>query len=69
MNDHAPQLNPADGQLAYDLDRAHVFHSWSAQGALNPFVIAGGLGSEVWDYEGNQFLDFSSMLVNTNMGH
>ena len=63
------ELNPADGQLAYDLDRAHVFHSWSAQGALQPFVIAGGKGSVVWDYEGNEYLDFSSQLVNVNIGH
>ena len=62
-------MTSADGQLAYDLDRAHVFHSWSAQGALNPFVIEGGLGSTVWDYDGNRCLDFSSQLVNTNMGH
>ncbi|CAN5424591.1 aspartate aminotransferase family protein [soil metagenome] len=62
-------MTSADGQLAYDLDRAHVFHSWSAQGALNPFVIAGGLGSTVWDFDGNKYLDFSSQLVNTNMGH
>jgi taurine--2-oxoglutarate transaminase len=65
MND----LNPADGELAYDLDRAHVFHSWSAQGALTPFVIAGGSGSTVWDFEGTEYLDFSSQLVNTNIGH
>ena len=65
MND----LNPADGILAHDLDRAHVFHSWSAQGALNPFVIAGGSGSTVWDYDGREYLDFSSQLVNTNIGH
>ena len=51
--------NPADGELAYDLDRAHVFHSWSAQGALTPLVIAGGAGSTVWDYDGNSYLDFS----------
>jgi len=63
------ELNPADGTLAYDLDRAHVFHSWSAQGALTPFVIAGGAGSTVWDFEGNRYLDFSSQLVNTNIGH
>jgi taurine---2-oxoglutarate transaminase len=62
-------LDPADGRLAYDLDRAHVFHSWSAQGALKPFVIAGGSGSTVWDYEGNEYLDFSSQLVNVNIGH
>jgi len=65
MND----LNPADGELAYDLDRAHVFHSWSAQGALTPLVIAGGAGCDVWDYDGNSYLDFSSQLVNTNIGH
>ena len=63
------QLDPADGKLAYELDRAHVFHSWSAQGALNPFVIAGGKGVEVWDFDGTKYLDFSSMLVNVNIGH
>lgn len=62
-------LDPADGALAYDLDRAHVFHSWSAQGALKPLVIAGGAGSTVWDFDGVEYLDFSSQLVNTNVGH
>jgi len=65
MND----LNPSDGELAYELDRAHVFHSWSAQGALKPLVIASGAGCEVWDFDGNKLLDFSSQLVNTNLGH
>ncbi|MFF2315256.1 aspartate aminotransferase family protein [Arthrobacter sp. NPDC058097] len=51
------------------LDRANVFHSWSAQKALNPMAIAGGSGSTVWDHEGNTYLDFSSQLVNTNIGH
>lgn len=26
-------------------DRAYVFHSWSAQGKLNPLPVAGGKGS------------------------
>jgi taurine---2-oxoglutarate transaminase len=34
---------------AFANDRKHVFHSWSAQGALNPLVIEGGLGSWIWD--------------------
>lgn len=55
--------------LAYELDRAHVFHSWSAQGSLKPFVIAGAEGVEVWDDEGKRYLDFSSQLVNINIGH
>lgn len=50
-------------------DVSSVFHSWSAQGALAPFVIAGGRGSTVWDYDGSTYLDFSSMLVNVNIGH
>lgn len=62
-------MTTTDGQLARELDRAHVFHSWSAQGALDPFVIAGGSGSMVWDFDGRKYLDFSSQLVNTNIGH
>ena len=53
----------------YDLDRAHVFHSWSAQAEISPMVIAGASGSEVWDEDGTRFLDFSSQLVFTNIGH
>ncbi|MEV7606022.1 aspartate aminotransferase family protein [Paenarthrobacter sp. NPDC089322] len=54
---------------AVALDRANVFHSWSAQGSLKPLVIAGGSGSAVWDHDGRTYLDFSSQLVNTNIGH
>ncbi len=49
-------------------DRDHVFHSWSAQGAIAPLPIAGGWGSWFWDYEGNRYLDFGSQLVNLNIG-
>ena len=34
--------DPARGKEVLDLDRSYVFHSWSAQGALNPMCIAGG---------------------------
>ena len=54
---------------AYLDDRAHVFHSWSAQGTLNPVEIAGGLGSYFWDSAGKKYLDFSCQLVNLNIGH
>jgi taurine--2-oxoglutarate transaminase len=54
---------------AYANDRAHVFHSWSAQGQLAPTVIAGAKGSRMWDDKGNTWLDFSSQLVNVNIGH
>ena len=54
---------------AYRDDRAHVFHSWSAQALLDPVVVAGASGSRFWDEAGNSWLDFSSQLVNVNIGH
>ncbi len=58
-----------EGARVYAADRAHVFHSWSAQALIKPMVIAGAAGSYVWDYDGRRYLDFSSQLVNTNIGH
>lgn len=55
--------------LTRRLDREHVFHSWSAQAHLAPFPIAGGSGTRVWDHSGRTWLDFSSQLVNVNIGH
>ena len=64
-----PPLEPEAARRTYELDRAHVFHSWSAQRAITPLVLAGGQGSWVWDGEGHLLLDFSSQLVFTNLGH
>ena len=50
-------------------DRAHVFHSWSAQGLIDPVVLAGGEGATFWDEDGKRYLDFASQLVNLNIGH
>ena len=50
-------------------DRDYVFHSWSAQGKINPLPIAKGEGVRFWDYDGKEYLDFSSQLVNLNLGH
>jgi taurine--2-oxoglutarate transaminase len=59
----------AAGRRAYQLDRAHVFHSWSAQAHLKPMTVLAAQGSYVWDGDGNRLLDFSSQMVNTNIGH
>jgi taurine---2-oxoglutarate transaminase len=63
------RADPARGAEVFAMDRAHVFHSWSAQKALKPVPIAAAEGSYFWDYDGNRYLDFSSQLVNTNIGH
>ena len=53
----------------YELDRAHVFHSWSSQARIAPMVVTRAEGSLVWDGDGNEYVDFSSQLVFTNVGH
>ncbi|WP_269858652.1 aspartate aminotransferase family protein [Streptomyces sp. RPT161] len=65
----APLADPERGAAVKAADRAHVFHSWSAQAVIDPLAVAGADGSYFWDYEGNRYLDFSSQLVNTNIGH
>lgn len=56
-------------QLVRGNDRGYVFHSWSAQDKIDPVPIATAEGSRFWDYEGNEYLDFTSQLVFTNLGH
>ncbi|MGB7448093.1 MAG: aspartate aminotransferase family protein [Ornithinimicrobium sp.] len=57
------------GRRAYELDRAHVFHSWQAQALFQPMTVLAAAGSYVWDGEGHRLLDLSSQMVNTNIGH
>ena len=52
-----------------ELDRSFNFYSWSAQGALSPMMVSHAHGMTVVDIEGNEYLDFSSQLVNVNIGH
>src|SRR6476469_5634626 len=60
---------PADDAKIRELDRAHVFHSWSAQALIDPLPIASAQGSYFTDYDGKTYLDFSSQLVNVNIGY
>jgi len=66
-SDHDAQAQARSA--AYRNDRAHVFHPWSAQASLDPVVVAGASGSRFWDESGTTWLDFSSQLVNVNLGH
>ena len=58
-----------DEQRVRQLDHDHVFHSWSAQDLISPLPIASAQGSYFTDYSGRRYLDFSSQLVNVNIGH
>ncbi|HEY0773122.1 MAG TPA: aspartate aminotransferase family protein [Nocardioidaceae bacterium] len=68
MTEHVLPQGFTEEQVRRD-DRGHVFHSWSAQAQIDPLPIAEALGSHFWDYGGRKYLDFSSQLVNVNIGY
>ncbi|CAG1015015.1 taurine---2-oxoglutarate transaminase [Anaerolineae bacterium] len=49
--------------------KAHTLVSWSAQGAWSPIAYDHAEGVYVWDANGKRYLDWSSQLVNVNIGH
>ena len=69
MTEIASELVELTPDRVRELDRKHVFHSWSAQAALDPMVVTKAEGSHVWDQHGQRLLDFTSQLVFTNLGH
>jgi taurine--2-oxoglutarate transaminase len=51
------------------LNREYTLFSWSAQAAVNPIPAVRADGVYFWDADGKRYLDFSSQLVNVNIGH
>ena len=47
----------------------YTLFSWMKQGGLNPINISHANGSYVYDRGGKKYLDFSSQLMNVNIGH
>jgi len=43
--------------------------TWRRQGGWDPLVVARAEGSRFWDGAGKEYLDFSSQLIATNLGH
>lgn len=52
-----------------DLSKEYTFFSWSVQGQVNPIPVTKMEGVYFWDADGKRYLDFSSQLMNSNIGH
>ncbi|MFU8794162.1 MAG: aminotransferase class III-fold pyridoxal phosphate-dependent enzyme [Dethiobacteria bacterium] len=52
-----------------DLERKHVLRSWAVQGKNTYEEIVKAEGCWFWNSEGKKYLDFSSQLININIGH
>jgi len=51
------------------LNKEYTFFSWSVQGQVNPIPVERAEGIFFWDADGKRYYDFSSQLMNTNIGH
>ena len=60
-------VSPAQQILNDNFD--HTIFSWSKQKGHTPLVIERASGVYLYDYEGKRILDFSSGLMNVNIGH
>ncbi len=47
----------------------YTLFSWAKQGNLNPINASHAKGSYFYDRDGKKYLDFSSQLMNVNIGH
>ena len=63
----AVELDEREEILQNNMD--HTLFSWSKQKGLNPIVVERGEGVYLYDYNGKRYLDFSSGLMNVNIGH
>mgnify|MGYP001155039612 FL=1 len=61
--------NPLTSQEIVELNKSYTFFSWSVQSATNPIPITRSEGVYFWDADGKRYLDFSSQLMNLNIGH
>jgi len=62
-------LSKLTSQEIIQMNREYTFFSWSVQGQVNPIPVERADGIYFWDVDGKRYIDFSSQLMNTNIGH
>jgi taurine--2-oxoglutarate transaminase len=51
------------------LSKEYTFFSWSIQSQVDPIPVVKAEGVYFWDADGKRYLDFSSQLMNANIGN
>lgn len=59
---------PTHAELA-TLNKTYTLASWTTQNAWNPITMTRAEGVYFWDADGKRYIDWSSQLVNVNVGH
>jgi taurine---2-oxoglutarate transaminase len=63
----APSKTETEEIIQDNLD--YTLFSWSKQKGSNPIAVKYGEGVYLYDYDGKRYIDFSSGLMNVNIGH
>jgi taurine--2-oxoglutarate transaminase len=66
----APNIQPAKPGAEIIQDNLDfTLFSWSKQKGISPIAVKYGEGVYLYDYDGKKYIDFSSGLMNVNIGH
>jgi taurine--2-oxoglutarate transaminase len=63
------QLDVVSSKEVIDNNLEYTLFSWSVQKNINPIAVERAEGVYLYDYDGKRYLDFSSGLMNVNIGH
>jgi taurine--2-oxoglutarate transaminase len=63
----AKTISESAGIIQDNLD--YTLFSWSKQKGIAPIAVKYGEGVYLYDYDGKRYIDFSSGLMNVNIGH
>ncbi|MEP7372534.1 MAG: aminotransferase class III-fold pyridoxal phosphate-dependent enzyme [Chitinophagaceae bacterium] len=62
-------LPSEDREAIIQNNQDYTLFSWSKQKGANPIAVKYGKGVYLYDYDGKKYIDFSSGLMNVNIGH
>ena len=62
-------LIPTETEEIVHNNNAYTLYSWSKQAGNNPIAVKNAKGVYLYDYDGKRYIDFSSGLMNVNIGH
>lgn len=67
MDENIPKQT-LSGEILHD-NLNYTLFSWSKQKGIDPIIIERGEGVYFYEYGGKRYIDFSSGLINVNIGH
>ncbi len=59
----------SEGREVIQNNQDYTLFSWSKQKGISPIAIKNAEGVYLYDYDGKKYIDFSSGLMNVNIGH